>query len=149
MLIIVWNGKKCNKIKNKLFLGGIIYWNWIVSFLVLNILGIINKNNPIMLRSLISGLMLIRQFGKKNEQIIFFSSNRQKLKNFFNLMLIGGITYHTTCESFYTEHDYRFGRVWRIRTLKTRQGLILSYMMLNKSPQVYTSKKPKRNIPKK
>ena len=92
--------------------------------------------------------MLIRQFGKKNEQIIFFSSNIRKLKIFFNLMLIGGITYHTTCESFYTEHDYRFGRVWRIRTLKTRQGLILSYMMLNKSPQVYTSKKPKRNIPK-
>ena len=53
MLRIVWNGKKCNKIeKKKLFLGGIIYWYWIVSFLVLNILGIMNKNNLIMLRSL-------------------------------------------------------------------------------------------------
>ena len=45
-----------NAIKSKktLFLCGIVYWYWIVSFLVLNILGIVNKNNPIMLRSLVS-----------------------------------------------------------------------------------------------
>ena len=44
-----WNSKK-------LFLGGIVFWYWIVSFLVLNILGIVNKNNPIMLRPEISTL---------------------------------------------------------------------------------------------
>ena len=41
------------KLKKKLFLGGIVFWYWIVSFLVLNILGIVNENNPIMLRSLV------------------------------------------------------------------------------------------------
>ena len=59
MLRIVWNGEKCNKIKKKLFLGGIVLWYWIVSFLVLNILGIINKNNTIMLRSLAVRLYLV------------------------------------------------------------------------------------------
>ena len=55
MLRIVWNGEKCNEIQKKLFLDGIVFWYWIVSFLVLNILGIVNKNNPIMLRSLVTG----------------------------------------------------------------------------------------------
>ena len=43
----------------KLFLGGIVFWYWIVSFLVLNILGIVNKNNLIMLRSLVRTVFYI------------------------------------------------------------------------------------------
>ena len=70
MLRIVWNGEKCNKIFKKSFLGSIIYWYWIVSFLVLNILGIVNKNNPIMLRSLV-GSSEVRQSQRSSGPYIF------------------------------------------------------------------------------
>ena len=55
------------KFEKKLFLGGIVFWYWIVLFLVLNILGIVNKKNPIMLRSL--SLM-----NKKSSSTIFSHS---------------------------------------------------------------------------
>ena len=91
MLIIVWNGEKCNKILKKLFLGGIVYWYWIVSFLVLNILGIVNKNNPIMLRSLVMAFTAKLYFLAKK------MFKHSKIFNFFNCWLY--VSFYTVTNS--------------------------------------------------
>ena len=52
MLRIVWNGEKCNKIKNFKYFFVSIEYSWIVLFLVLFILGIGKINNTRKMRSL-------------------------------------------------------------------------------------------------
>ena len=98
MLRIVWNGEKCNKILKKLFLGSIVYWYWIVSFLVLNILGIVNKNNPIMLRSLSTKKIYHKMFSSSS--VCVFKWVKYEVWNWLKKLLVVYILIFRWCTQY-------------------------------------------------